>query len=238
MTSSGTTKEGPDRPSFDISIMTESIQQLELRQALYRFFAALFLYPEEERMTKLCASAEVLHTNAQQWDSYPYADKLSTLLLAVKDLDARDQKTVVDEYNRLFLVKPLAPPYETYYRSEGGQFDGQIAAEVSGRYANAGLTMDPDLNELPDHVAVELEYLSFLCGKELEATQAEDHTVVEISQGWQREFIIEHLARWFPAFAKEAREAAQGKLYPAALAASYSFLRSELAFYEIPSKGN
>jgi TorA-specific chaperone len=42
---------------------------------------------------------------------------------------------------------------------------GEPAVEMRRRLASSGLALDEDLNQLPDHLCIEIEYLYFLLGE-------------------------------------------------------------------------
>ncbi|MEE9599708.1 MAG: molecular chaperone TorD family protein, partial [Anaerolineales bacterium] len=108
----------------------------------------------------------------------------------------------------------------------------------SGVYGLAGLAVSPEMNELPDHVAVQLEFMSFLCEKELIALQNNDQKVLADSQQEQRRFLRDHLARWFPQFAKKAlEEADRDSFYRQVVETTYAFLYNELDVLDIRLEG-
>jgi TorA maturation chaperone TorD len=207
---------------------------LVLRQTLFRFFSLLFLYPSTENLFGIQLGASELLNSHQAWSDKPYAEKLSTLLALLSNVYPDDRKKIVDEYNRLFLVKPKVSPYETSYLKLLGQSEGTIAADVSGIYGWAGLVVSPDMNELPDHIAVELEFMSFLYEKEITANEEGSPTDITTTQQEQRDFMTNHLARWYPQFAKKAlSEADENLIYRNVVETLYSFLRSELEILKI-----
>jgi TorA maturation chaperone TorD len=216
--------------------MTPIQNQLILRQALYRFFGSLFLYPDQELLMSAMGGAQELLDSRALWEEYAFAEKLSALITFLLNFTADERKTIVDGYNRLFLVKPLAPPYETSYLKVPGQSEGTLAAEISGTYGQAGLIVSPETNELPDHIAVELEYMSFLCEKELTALQNDDADELASTLQEQQHFMDHHLARWYPQFAKKALSTGvESTLYQHVIGTAFAFLRSELELLEIKS---
>lgn len=209
---------------------------LIIRQALYRFFSHLFLYPDEENLNDMCVAANELLNSQESWGEQPYAEKLSVLLEQLSEVNIEDRKWIEDEYNRLFLIKPLVPPYETTYLKSMGKSDGMVVATVSGIYAQAGLAISPSFNDMPDHVAIELEFMSFLCEKELQAlSEGDEESVSDMQQG-QYEFMGKHLAQWYPHFAEKALSEAKKNLYKNVVGASTAFLRKELELLGIRQK--
>lgn len=203
--------------------------QILFRQALYRLFCSVFLYPDEEMLVDLQIGVKELLNSSDYWNEYAFAENLRQLISNIINLDLNDRKPLVNEYNRLFLIKPKAPPYETTYLKYPGKSDGMIGADLSGIYGSAGLVVSPELNELPDHIAVQLEFMSFLCEKESTALQEDNQPDLIAAQQEQRSFLKNHLARWFPKFAKKVLEEANSELlYRQVVETTFGFLRNEL----------
>lgn len=199
----------------------------KIRQALYRFFAALFLYPDIERIANIRATAEeLLEVNFA--DGFPFEDTLIGLLEILSTLPTGDTQSIVNEYNRLYFVKPKAPLHESYYIDKEGQHRGWIIANLQGEYSNSGLVLSPTLNELPDHLSVELEYMSFLCSSQASAAENGTESESRRYQEMQRSFLTQHLAQWFPMFHKRVKDASQGAFYLAIIEALFDFLKWEL----------
>ncbi len=105
-------------------------------------------------------------------------------------------------------------PYESVYVDPGRQAAGWIVALLEREYAAAGLALAPSLKDLPDHVAVELEFMAFLCAQEADAWNRE--AVREGIQALERQaaFLDKHLARWLPEWARQVARANGEGIYP------------------------
>jgi TorA maturation chaperone TorD len=71
-------------------------------------------------------------------------------------------------YIRLFISAKggiRAPLYESCYEFEGAPLMGRAAAEMKGRLEAKGLSISENIQEPPDHLSIELEYLYFLLDK-------------------------------------------------------------------------
>jgi TorA maturation chaperone TorD len=136
----------------------------------------------------------------------------------------------LNEYNRLFLIRPKAPLHETYYLDTEGPFRGLLTARLEGEYLQAGLTVSSELNELPDHIAVELEFMSFFSSQEVQAELAKE--ALHYRQ-CQRSFMETHLARWFPKMAHRVKKAEPKQIYSLVVQATYAYLLSELEYLGI-----
>jgi TorA maturation chaperone TorD len=91
---------------------------------------------------------------------------------------------------------PLAPPYESVYRStERLLFDGPTF-EVRAEYLRVGVRA-PNFNREPDdHIGLELSFLAIVCGKALEALERSDALALDEALELQRRFLTEHLLCW------------------------------------------
>lgn len=111
------------------------------------------------------------------------------------------------EYARIFLGPgpAEAPLYESLYRNPSGQVMGEPAIRALAAYREAGLDPAFEPPELPDHIAVELEFMSALCAAEVEARSAGNHEVTTACIHREAAFLEAHLSRWVPAFCARLR---------------------------------
>ena len=71
-------------------------------------------------------------------------------------------------YVRLFISAKggiTAPLYESCYEFEGAPLMGRAAAEMKERFKTKNLSVADTIQEPPDHLSIELEYLYFLLDK-------------------------------------------------------------------------
>lgn len=89
------------------------------------------------------------------------------------------------------------PLYETEYGRMRGMSKGRDLADVAGFYLAFGLA--PDESELPDHVAMELEFVALLHHKR--ALLAHDPEGLSIVEDALRKFLEAHLGSFAPTLA-------------------------------------
>jgi TorA maturation chaperone TorD len=110
------------------------------------------------------------------------------------------------EFARLFIVPGTTlHPYESVQRGEGRLW-GEVTVKVQQAYHEAGFELAPEVNPIPDHLAVELEFMSHLASQEADYWQAGSKEDAEAMQERQRSFLEEHLGQWSPSFARSLRE--------------------------------
>ena len=141
--------------------------------------------------------------------------------LAGMDAEAARLELEVD-YNRLFVGpgKLLAPPYESFYRSEPdengrGTICGVPMLAVKDVYQRFNVELPDHFVDYPDHVAFELEFLSLLATREAEALESGDEEALAAFRSGQEMFRTQHLGVWFAQFAENVKQGAQTELYPA-----------------------
>ncbi|MBR6527914.1 MAG: molecular chaperone TorD family protein [Lachnospiraceae bacterium] len=128
------------------------------------------------------------------------------------------------EYTRLFLI----PKKEKIYIYESrfcypkdadprqySMFVSPCALHAEQCYKEAGVRVRKDLQEVPDHMATELEYISYLYRKMAETITMENKTEqvlwkVRIETFWQK-----HLNKWYDAFLAEIQEKTESETYKA-----------------------
>lgn len=195
-----------------------------LRQAAYRLFSTMLLYPDEERLRTVAAVAGELRDQGDLLATFSFFSQWRELLDTLHGLSDLELTRVQEEYIQVFMVKPEGSPclpYESAYLEPKGA-TGWIALERE--YAAAGLSLSPSLGEPPDHVAVELEFLYFLCHQEALAWEERRlHDAVETLK-WQASFLEQHLGRWFPAFARQVGGTDNSKIYTAVTVAAQTFI--------------
>jgi TorA maturation chaperone TorD len=96
------------------------------------------------------------------------------------------------------------PPYEAQYGKAHLFQQSQELADIAGFYKACGLAAPA--KERVDHLAVELEFMSFLALKEAYALHDGAPDRAAEVRDMQRQFLTEHLARWAPAFATRFEE--------------------------------
>ncbi|MBS3813415.1 molecular chaperone TorD family protein [Candidatus Bipolaricaulota bacterium] len=107
------------------------------------------------------------------------------------------------EYVSLFvsdLGGPRVHPYESIHVD--GTVQGESMRKVADFYSRSGLVKKENFSDMPDHIAVELEFLHKL-------SKLEGRESLELSYG----FLDEHLLKWFPGFADQVRRETDHSFY-------------------------
>ena len=86
----------------------------------------------------------------------------------------RTSQTLLVDYTRLFLgpPQPLARPHGSFWLTGETTLMQDATMAVLDLYQEGGFELDDEFREVPDHVAVELEFLYLLIFKRNEAQRA------------------------------------------------------------------
>ncbi|MBI2354580.1 MAG: molecular chaperone TorD family protein [Deltaproteobacteria bacterium] len=109
----------------------------------------------------------------------------------------------------------LAPPYGSFYMEPEKRVMGETTMAAHAFYLECGLRLDDDFSELPDHMAVELEFASYLLQRAIQAAGEGD---TEGYDGWverRRHFLHTFLAGWYNEFCNNIRNGAEDGFYSA-----------------------
>jgi TorA maturation chaperone TorD len=121
------------------------------------------------------------------------------------------------DFADVFLRTDLHPsPYESLYNFSPGDkpgIGGKAARDVQAFYEATGLTLDEEMNLMPDHLSVELLFMSYL--------------IDNARSGEQKDFMEQHLLPWVPAFCDEIKRHASTVFYKEAADLLKEFISSE-----------
>jgi TorA maturation chaperone TorD len=117
-------------------------------------------------------------------------------------------------YTRLFLGPPamLAPPYASFYLDKGAVM-GPSSIAMMKLYSTAGLRLDDEFNEMPDHVAVALEFLYYLIFKETNAGSNDAREEKEKIRQTETYFLNKFIFPWIPRFCDRIAAADEHPFY-------------------------
>lgn len=197
-----------------------------LRGRTYRAIGAALLYPDDRRLPSLVALAREMRRDRVLAASFAFYLPWWRCLDALAKADA-EPGSLRSAYVRTFLVEPIGGPcvpQESAY-VDGGKGMGEVIGELEREYALSGLTM-AGTGEPADHIAVELDFMAFLCGEEA-AAWGSDEREAERCLGRERAFLIAHPARWLPAFAERLGRAPRAGIYRIVGEAAHAFVQHD-----------
>lgn len=121
---------------------------------------------------------------------------------------AVDPQELLIDYTRLFLGPVDAPamPYGSVWLGTEKELMRESTMAALALYEEGGFEIAEDFRELPDHVAVELEFLYVLLFRE---SRGSAHEVAAL----KKRFLAEHLGRWAGPFTEAVKAGAQCAFY-------------------------
>lgn len=190
---------------------------LEARLVLYRLLAALYRYPlSPEKLSAL--------QSVQPESEATLTQTLQRLQKTLSTDDFVEQLNV--EMTRLMEGPGVTPavPYASYYLN-GKQLMGAAAQAVRRLYLEHGV--EPQQGSIPpDHIALELGFLSVLAERAL--TDDEPAPALETSL----HFLQEHLQPWLPLFCAAIETSSHVPFFAALAEATQQFVAEDEAWLQ------
>ncbi|MBI5739417.1 MAG: molecular chaperone TorD family protein [Nitrospirae bacterium] len=138
------------------------------RSECYKLLAACFYQPQKETFMeeRLFENLSALLRRACP-EASVFSERMGQAILKCSNED------LLVEYAKLFLgpYELKAAPYGSVYLDDGRKVMGDSTMEVFKIYKEEGLSIDENFKELPDHIAVELEFMYYLIFREIEALE-------------------------------------------------------------------
>lgn len=179
------------------------------RENLSRLLAACYYQPgpefaEEKVFDSMLAAAVRIHPELAA-----DARRLG------EDYSAEGHDALLLDYTRLFLGpnQIIAKPYGSVWLEGQNAVMGESTMAVLKLYEEGGFDMSEEFREVPDHIAVELEFLYLLIYRENEAHRNGQHDAQEAKAALRKRFLVEHLGRWVGPFTSAVKAGAQSSYY-------------------------
>lgn len=210
-----------------MSTLEEAKKTAQVRSSVYSLLSQCFFQPSEELVAYYIQGdgGEFLESTVGILNG-----KVVEELIRIKDFNAQAQdkstgeilRDLKVEYNRLFVGPGhvLAPPYESVYKTRNednklGVVMGDDTIAVKKFYREAGLEIDDNFTDLPDHIAVELYFMSYLCNLEFLSVDEGEEGLAQLSKikEMQKEFLKTHLGTWISDFTQAINKETNSDFY-------------------------
>ncbi len=171
------------------------------RSAVYRFLSAALCPPGEGFAVAATAAIWRATLEAARAAGEETATAAETALAACAGLAP---EALTDAYHETFghQIGTDCPLYEAQYTAGEVFQQAHCLADIAAFYHAFGLDVGEDVRERPDHVSLELEFMSVLTYREAYARTHHGPAEVALLVDAQRAFLQDHLARWVPAFSR------------------------------------
>jgi len=143
---------------------------------------------------------------------------------------------LAEEYASLFVVSGGIRPYESARLK--GLLCQEPASDVEDFYRRCGLTIREDFRILPDHIGMELEFMSHLTAMESDAWKNGDERAATEWSERQREFFESHISTWVFDFLNDLEQLSSHPFYREAGRLTKRFLELERDYLRDVSRGS
>lgn len=210
---------------------TTLIDVLEGRRATYQLLTRFFRTEVDETfLATLRETRFPAHTHEPSMDR---GHRLVVSYLSHADADvltelARDfSGTFIGSGNDAYSA---AYPFESVYTNPKRLTMSDARDEVLMLYRAAGLEKLESEKESEDHLSYELEFMTILIDRTIEALQKDDEELAVSYLLQQRNFLEDHLLRWYPMMAEDIAKFAKTAFYRGVGLITLGFLESDGEF--------
>jgi putative dimethyl sulfoxide reductase chaperone len=205
--------------------MIEKLSITATREDVYRLLAACYYSPTPALLEENCCASMVSLLESVAPDAAQYAKE------AVAAMKTVSPESLAVEHARLFIgpFQLVAPPYGSIYLDDAKAVMGDSTARVAAFYHSCGLHLADDFHELPDHFAVELEFMSYLAFKQREAEASGDSDEVARFISLQKEFLGRVLMPWLKPFTSAIITDGEAPFYQAIARCTAAFINADFA---------
>lgn len=203
---------------------TPAIQAILARSAIYKALSLAFSRPTPDIVATLRGPWIARLEGAQE--HLPVADRFEEEVRGLREALA-DLDGLPAEHQGLFGPAPSCTPYETEYGPLPSARKGHDLADILGFYGAFGFRLAEAARDLPDHIAIELEFMSLLLAKEAYAGihgLAEEAALCRDAAG---KFLQDHVGRWVHAFAGRLEACTSSPFYQVLSRMLRRFVESE-----------
>lgn len=204
-----------------------------IREDVYRLLAACYYSPTPALLDENCCQTLAALLSGLAPEAAAHAAE------AAKLSAGQSVETLAVEHARLFLgpFQLVAPPYGSYYLDDKKTVMGDSTAGVAEFYNACGLHLADDFHELPDHITVELEFISFLAFSQRQAEAAAKNDELTRLLGLQREFLDKFLMPWLEPFTAAVICDGEAPFYQALARCTAAFVNADSAALAVPCHG-
>ena len=217
------------------------IEAMEARSAVYNLLERVFrIEVDEAFLNELMQSKFPQNTGNDHID-----DAYLRIYRYLRNANDETLDELACDYARTFLGfgspdGKAAHPYESVYTSDKGLLMQDSRDEVLAIYRSEGLDKALTWRDPEDHLAMQLQFIRFLCDKTIDALSRGDETHARSLLETQRNFIDDHILVWNDAFTMRVHRYARTIFYSAYADLLHAFLieDTELLYELLDEKGD
>ena len=213
--------------------MTDNSTITATREDIYRLLAACYYPPSKELIEEECCAtlADLL--------APVVPDAAQHAVDAALEVGSSSIDSLAVEHARLFIgpFQLVAPPYGSIYIDDAKAVMGDSTARIASFYFSCGLNLADDFHELPDHFAVELEFMSYLAFKQRETEASGHKEEAALFVSLQKEFLDRFLMPWLEPFTSAIINDGEAPFYQAIARCTAAFITADHATLTCANNG-
>jgi len=200
------------------------------RERTYSFLASLCLKPPSDSLISMIKDGSILSVFQDNDEgcgkgiSSPYG--LSEFVRQADNMDNLKDELEA-EHTALFVLPSDVLPHEAVYLDRDKRLGGRVTISVGQFYEKAGANIQEGCTQMPDHLGMELEFMSFLCKIERESWERTEIESLQKCVELQKAFLEEHLLKWGYQCCEKLIEKATYGFYKAVASFIMKFMKSE-----------
>lgn len=181
---------------------------LEIRLFYYNFLKSIFLSEPTKDLIKLILEENIVNNLPFQEEKKLIDEGVNEIKNFLSEKDILSDKNFEDlhwDYTRMFIGpdKLLAPPWESAYLNEERLLFQEQTMKVRMEYIKHSFISQNHGYEPDDHIGLELDFMSKLSEKLLEAYEkSKEEEFIEVLKSGQS-FLNNHLLKWCDMFTKD-----------------------------------
>lgn len=203
----------------------------EKRAEIYWWLSSLFAKELTEAELQSYQSVEIRSFLSGLGENETLKPAVDTLVDALNRLQTREdaQLELAADFCDLFLKsdKHGALPYASMYIGSSKLLNGQPAKDMEKIMAEHGVSVNEDLKEPADHLAIQLDFLGNMI---IRSNEAEQESQLEDAFAQQNEFIQSQLQSWIPQFQASCAEHDQFGLYASVASLLVAFCELDCSY--------
>lgn len=194
------------------------------RARTYGALSALYITAPSEDLAEMIRAGGLAAENS----SSPLGAAASDLASSFREAAASGlENELVAEHTRLFVLPSGVLPYESMYLDANKRLGGRVTVGVQRCYEDAAARLTNACLDLPDHIGVELEFMSFLCDIEAQLREQADVAGLQKCLEIQHSFLTDHLLCWHQPLCAKVLASSNSGAYRALANLTVAFLEAE-----------
>ena len=204
------------------------------RLLIYGHLARSFSYPDADLVSSFLSEEVDEYAECYRHIGIKPDESIGQITSWLRE--SSNQETAIREleveYTRLFITaypRIPVPPYASIYLEDDRLVWGNTTVEALEIYREAGLKVSDDFRDVPDHIAAELEFVSYLISSQLKASEKSDNERLSKMLSIQDRFLADHLLKWSISFFDMVTESTGSTFYRESSALARKFMKAEIS---------